>query len=606
MKHLLLTGAMLLAAGNSASAADLRALPEFLRPDPFGGIVRPDRRGAMPASANGIALESARGGYASCHLVAKLPEGGEYSLRVELTDKTAKIHADLFREWFHFTTRDKSYYPDALIPVKAPYRSRMPEPDNRVPNQTAQAFWLDLWVARDARPGLYDASAVLEAGGKRIALPVRLKVLPATVPDEDAVAIDHNSYGSSWIGDYYKAARERAGAGFFKSDAFFRLIHAHHRIFYEHRGVFHQLGYGHGGKVGPEFAPALEGSGRSRRIASWELFDRHYGPLLDGSAFAEARRGPRPIPFVYLPINPEWPASFLGWGEPAYETEFVNVVSAMERHFREKNWTKTRFEMFFNHKKRYKSFPWDGDETRFPKDNSYFVEYARLLKKAVPSDSPVRFVFRNDASWSMEQQWKELAGVVNFWVVGGSMLSWYPNAPKMLKDRGDILWAYGGTPEVTEVSTAITVNPLRTWMWGADGYVHWLTVSPGRDPWFEFGGGGTALVYPGDRFGIDEPLASVRLKIQRNCLQDLALLDSFKAKRPSGSLRAEAAQRYNGTKPEEWWLPRPPLADRPPYEMTNTDIDEAARPLNRLFDSLDTAVWQNVRRYVFQLAAEEK
>ena len=103
--------------------------------------------------------------------------------------------------------------------------------------------------------------------------------------------------------------------------------------------MFHQLGYGHAGKVGPEFAPALEGSGRSKHIANWDLFDRHYGPLFDGSAFAGTRRGAKPIPFAYLPINPEWPASYLWWGEPGYEAEFVNVVSAMERHFREKNWT---------------------------------------------------------------------------------------------------------------------------------------------------------------------------------------------------------------------------------------------------------------------------
>src|SRR5207302_489387 len=94
----------------------------------------------------------------------------------------------------------------------------------------------------------------------------------------------------------------------FESEQFFRLIHAYHRLFYEHRGIFHQLGYGHSGKVAPEFAPLLEGSGRAKHITSWSLYDRHYGPLFDGMAFSASRRGSRPIPFVYLPINPEWPA----------------------------------------------------------------------------------------------------------------------------------------------------------------------------------------------------------------------------------------------------------------------------------------------------------
>jgi hypothetical protein len=57
--------------------------------------------------------------------------------------------------------------------------------------------------------------------------------------------------------------------------------------------AFSSARYGHAGKVGPEFAPALEGSGRTRHIADWNLYDRHYGPLFDGSAFAGTpRRSP--------------------------------------------------------------------------------------------------------------------------------------------------------------------------------------------------------------------------------------------------------------------------------------------------------------------------
>jgi len=322
---------------------------------------------------------------------------------------------------------------------------------------------------------------------------------------------------SPTLGSTEEEARARK-RNFVESDQFFGLIHAYHRVFYEHRGIFHQLGYGHSGKVGPEFAPVLEGSGRAKHITSWSLYDRHYGPLFDGTAFSASRRGPRPIPFVYLPINPEWPASYEFWGERGYEAEFVNVVSEMERHFREKGWTHTTFEVFFNHKKRYKGFPWDGDEVRFPKDLKYFLEYDRLLKKALPLNTPVHFVFRADVSWDMEEQFKVLNGIVRLWCCGGGILSFYRHAPKMLCDRGDVVWYYGGPPGVTDSSSAITEFPLRAWLWGVNGYVHWLTVSPGEDPWFHFDGGQTALIYSGKRFGDSEPIPSIRLKIQRNCL----------------------------------------------------------------------------------------
>ena len=594
-----LSSILLAAAG--AWAAELQALPEHLRTDPFGSIVTRDQSAGSGFAAS-VTLVAPRGGFVSFQLVVRMPEGGAYALNLKMPPP---LEADVFREWFHLTQRDQLYRPDALVPVPAAFHSRMPEPDNRIPKQTVQAFWVDVWVPRTARPGSYTASAELEAAS-RVSVPVRITVLGAEFPEKDAVTIDHNSYGSSWIAQDYPAARDREGAKFFESDSFFKLIHAYHRIFYEHRGTFHQLGYGHGGKTGPEFAPALTGSGRTRQIKDWTLFDRHYGPLLDGSAFAGTRRGPQPVPFVYLPINPDWPASSLWWGEPGYETEFVNVVSAMERHFRERGWTRTNFELFFNHKKRYKAYWWDGDETRFPADLPYYAEYSRLLKKAVPADTPVKFVFRADASWMMERQFKALAGIVNFWVLGGTEFSWFPYAPKLLHDRGDIVWFYGSPASVAKVSSAITLFPVKAWMWGIDGYIHWLTVSAGDDPWFRFEGGDTALVYPGERFGIPGPVPSIRLKLQRNCAQDLALLGSFAPSTSLAQLKAEVARRYNGTTPADWWNPRPPVADTPPEEWTNADIDQAPRTKDGLFTNLDSAAWHNVRQFILKQAAEAK
>ncbi len=596
--------AIVLAAALRCAGADLVVLPEHLRPDPFGGIVEADRvAGAAPARR--IALESGRASYASCHLIAILPEGGEYGIDVAGFPAESGLQVDLYREWFHFLPASKRYYPDALIPVHPPFRSTMPEPDNRVPHQTAQGFWVDIWVPEKTRPGMYKMTVTLKAGRSVSSIPIALTVIAATVPAEDAVAIDHNSYGTSWLADQYPALRKRLGADFYTSDEFFRLIHSLHGIFYEHRGVYHQLGYGHAGKVGPEFAPRLAGSGRNKHITDWSLYDRHYGPLFDGSAFAGSRRGPKPIPFVYLPINPEWPASFLWWGEPGYEKEFVNIVSEMERHFREKNWTETRFEMFFNHKKRYQGFPWDGDEVRFVRDYDYFREYARMLKLAVPADTPVKFVFRADVSWTMERQFKELAGIVNFWVCGGGESGWYDYAPRMLKERGDIVWIYGDTPAVTEPSSHITLQVLRPWLWGIDGFVHWQTTDPGSDPWFQFNGGREALIYPGDRFGITAPIPSIRLKIQRNAVQDITLLNDFRKSQPLERLRAEAAQRFNETTLQDWWTPKPAFATKDPLEWTNADY--GAIPENHKFDrALDAAAWQRVRAYVLELAREVK
>ncbi len=583
----------------NALAADLTALPAHVRSDPFGQMAPADRTANVQPAAR-IALSSAREAYVSCRILVSNSQPAAYTLSV-----SGPLETSLFREWFHFLPKSKLYYPDALIPATSPYRAQLPDSGNRIPGQTTQSFWLDIWVPASAKPGPYTLTASLDAGGSKSSLSIQVQVLDAVVPAAGPIVVDHNSYGTSWFSSQYPELAKRT-PNFYLSDPFFSLIHAYHRVYFEHRGIYHQLGYGHGGKTGPEFAPRLEGTGKTKRVADWTYYDKHYGPLLDGSAFAGTRRGPQPIPYVYLPVNPEWPASFLWWGEPGYEREFINVMGQMEAHFREKGWTTTNYELFFNHKKRYKAFHWDGDETRFPNDMPVFAEYARLMKAAVPAGSPVKWVYRTDASWQMERQFKELSGIIDFWVLGGGMFGWYAENAPILKQRGDTVWTYGGTPPVDQPASHITTDLLRPWMLGVDGFVRWQTVMPGPDPWFKSNGGGETLVYPGGRFGIDAPLASVRLKLQRNALQDLALLDSFKSAISPDTLRAEAAKRYNGTELKDWRSVRPKLADSDPLTWDNVTIGEAIPPDPRFEKDLDAAAWDRVRDYVLTLVKERR
>ncbi|MBE0660489.1 MAG: DUF4091 domain-containing protein [Bryobacteraceae bacterium] len=599
MTKITIATALLIALPVQALAADLSVLPAHIRTDPFGQIVAADRAAAVPP-AKQITLVSARGAYASCRIVVSGAQPAAYSVSA-----SGELAAELYREWFHFLPKSKLYYPDALIPAALPHKAQLPDAANHIQGQTAQSYWLDIWIPESATPGVQALTVSLDSGGVKSSVPIRVEVLDAVVPAEDPIVIDHNSYGTSWFAGQYPELAKRT-PNFYLSDPFFGLIHAYHRVFMEHRGIYHQLGYGHGGKTAAEFAPRLEGSGKTKRVADWTLYDKHYGPLLDGSAFAGTRRGARPIPYVYLPVNPEWPASFLWWGEPGYEREFVNVMREMEAHFREKGWTKTKYELFFNHKKRYKAFHWDGDETRFLNDLPVFVEYHRLMKTAIPPASPVKWLFRTDASWQMERQFKEQAGIIDFWVVGGGMFNWYAENAPLLKVRGDTVWTYGGTPDVDKPASHITLDMLRPWMLGVDGFVRWQTVIPGPDPWFKFSGGGETLVYPGGRFGIDAPLASVRLKLQRNALQDLALLDSLKSAIPPASLRAEAAKRYNGTTPADWRSARPKLADSDPLTWDNVTIGDALPPDPRFESGVDAAAWDRVRGYVISLVKERR
>jgi hypothetical protein len=130
-----------------------------------------------------------------------------------------------------------------------------------------------------------------------------------------------------------------------------------------------------------------------------------------------------------------------------------------------------------------------------------------------------------------------------------------------------------------------------------------MATDPGPDPWFQFEGGGETLVYSGDRFGIEEPIPSVRLKLQRNAVQDITLLNEFRKTHAIEQLRAEAARRFNGTEVKDWWSPRPPYADKDPLDRTNADEGIPEGP--KFHEVLDAGAWQRVRAYVLELARQE-
>jgi hypothetical protein len=364
---------------------------------------------------------------------------GNYNREVGACPQVSGVHLGLYQKWFRYLPRTKNYYPDALMPIASQYRSRLPEPYNCIANQTAQAFWADVWIPASATAGRYRVQAGVKADGKGSIVPMEVTELAAGVPAEDAVTMDHNTYGTLGLATDSPSLSQRAGEAFFPSDRYFELSQSFHVVFYEIRGVFHQPGCGHSGKVAPEFAPRPAVTGKNKHIADWSLYDRHFGPLFDESAFAKAHLGARPAKLVYLPINPEWPASFPVLGESGYEKDLVKVVAEMERHFREKGWTRTRVDICCNPEKRYKALPWDGEEASFSSDAAYMLEYNRLLKPAIAPETPV----------------------------------------------------------VAEPCSHITPDVLRPWIWGSDGIVHWLATAQGPDPWFQCEGGAEAPVYWG-------------------------------------------------------------------------------------------------------------
>jgi hypothetical protein len=572
----------------------LTAFNEWTAHDPFGKVKEPDGE-AVPLAERAV-LGAPRGGYVSLRLLVR--GEGEYRLAVSAG---GGLEADLFRVWYHRTHAEEGsqpeYWPDALVPVRRSGAYRLPDPDNAIPGQKVQEFWLDVFVPPDAKPGRKRGSVRLSAGAEKSALVFHVDVLEAVVPEEPCVVMDSNSYGSRGMPGSFPKTFGRAG-GPKLWDKTIGMLHNYYRVSHEHRTILHNLGYGHSGRIDPVYAPKLVGSGRDLHLADWGLYDRHYGPLLDGSAFRTAspgspppRRAAAPIWGVYTPINPDWPADYLNWGERGFEVEFVGGVKQFDAHLREKGWTRSRLEFFFNHKKRYRWYEWDGDEQKYAKDNALHAEMIRMWEAAT-AGSPVNWVYRADASWQMKRQFEELGGHRNFWVCGG-FIRWYPDEVRASLARGETVWWYGGYPSIGMATSAVLQNLWKTWARGLGGFCHWSGISPGRDPWFDSNGSATGVIYPGERFGIKGPIPSIRLKVMRNGIQDVDLLDA--AARRTGKLEEVRAALSSEIPIKLWEKPPRAAIELPPEDWDSRNLAAEHEPVMAGEKMLSPQWWSLVR-----------
>ncbi|NKB70306.1 MAG: hypothetical protein GKR89_24815 [Candidatus Latescibacteria bacterium] len=576
----------------------LQAGDEWIARDPFGAIKTADSSTQADSleNAGGMMLRTARNAYSSFRLWVQ--GSGPYRLHIELDD----LEVDLFRAWYHRMKGgegDPAYCVDALIPLQPGTPQHLPDPDNQIATQTQQEFWVDIFAPAAAAVGRRTGRIELGTETERVELAFSIEVLDAVVPDQETVICDHNSYGSDPFRQLYPRALSACGDETERTQKTIEIIHHYYRICREHRGLFSNLGAGHNGSCGPIYGPPISGEGRAKNLGDWRLFDQHYGPLLDGSAFATAspgmprpRRPVQPLWGVYTPITPDWPANYLWWGQPGYQVEFNRCLQQFDQHLRDRGWVHTRPYFFFNHKKRYRWYEWDGDEGKYGKDDQYLLEMSRLFNDAV-GDSPVPWTFRLDSSWRMQDHFKRFAGLIDLWICGG-FASWYPDQVHQAIDRGEMVWTYSGTPEIDQTSSALLEHVLRMWARGIGGHVEWLTTAPGPNPWFDCDGAATGMIYPGDRFGLDGPLPSIRLKLQRNAVQDIDLID----------VRARAAGRLDQVRTELaactgitlWEEPPEVVHQLPPEQWDSRNLSGSQDDEMSAHAALDPRWWSLVRR----------
>jgi len=319
--------------------------------------------------------------------------------------------------------------------------------------------FIELHVPKNTPTGTQSGTATVNG----VAMPFTITIWNFTLPDKLSFLPQMNAYSlPNHVRDYY------------------RLAH-------EHRVVLNQLPYGWTGKV-DEPAPKIGGDGKW----DWAKFDAEFGPLLDGSAFADLPRGAVPVEAFYLLLNENWPMKhdehFKGgyWIEHAYDdaywTQFRNAAAEIAKHFEAKNWTEPMFEFYLNNKVYFKKDDWRKctaawifDEPVHTQDFWAIRHFGREFWNAVAPYQKVRLAYRADIS---RPQWQRelLDHCVNAEIVSGVLRSYWPRVLRRAKDCGNIFYMYGGANALGTPNVANAAWCVESWALGADGVVPWNTI----------------------------------------------------------------------------------------------------------------------------------
>lgn len=370
------------------------------------------------------------------------------------------------------------------------------------------ATCIDLYATKTVPAGEY--AVKLEWGTN--AVEIKIKVWDFTLPDRLSFIPQMNCYGLP--------ANERS---------YFQLCH-------EHRTTLNSLRYGWSGKVSPDAVPKRNQDGSW----DWSEWDRKWGPLLDGSAFANSRRGPIPTEAFYLPINENWPMDhekhFLGgyWIEDAYAedywTEFRSVINDFARHFREREYNETLFEFYLNNKVYFKqqqgnrwdacSAAWIFDEPVNTQDFWALRRFGLEFWQGVKGISGPRFGYRIDIS---RPEWQRdlLDGISSVEVVSGSLRRYQERVTARANAHRNLVYMYGSANTFDQSTDTNVAWCVETWARGANGVVPWQTMGT-KESWRKLDP--LAVIYPSDQGAIP----SLRLKSFRDGQQLVEYLEQFR------------------------------------------------------------------------------
>ena len=545
------------------------------------------------AGTNTVSLLAGRNEVVGAQLILEKLAASLAGVKVVVGDLAgpggAKIPAAPYVELFqlHYVSGGSAYYPDAAIPLAAPFPDTFSIPDpNHNKTGVNQSVWMDLYVPKAATPGDYTATITVTATQLTTPVTINLKVrvVAADIPDYPTFLVDLNGYGNPW--DW--------GSGSNTDLVCLRYFQAAHK----HRAMCNTLPYGWSGATRPDRCPTLTGAGATVRAADWTAFDTRYGRFFDGSAFQATTAlspytGPganTPVTHFYTTFSEMWPVSLIdpvyGFDAPpatpgttgqggafwdnlannagtqaqffatvpdiypafpaGYKQGVRNVIADWFAHAQSKGWTRTAFECYLNNKYSYNGTYalWILEECSTADDFRAVGFFHQLSRdgQAAANTPNVKWHFRIDISDRWGQNYGQLDNRVNWFCMGSGAAGWHwPNKEyrKYVLDENkqeNWIW-YGLGAPITTGGMGNARAFLQKWAQGFDGglpyWDNYQMTDAGRDVWTTAHSEGLITMYSGQAvpgFGKYEgPIISTRVKMMRQAQQTIELLNLWAA-----------------------------------------------------------------------------
>jgi hypothetical protein len=451
---------------------------------------------------------------------SRLPDGG----------------VEIFKEWYVDIVKRSAtdyslgpgWYPDALIPCtrwtgKLFPRSyimpfEVPDRMNNIgPRQRNQALWVDIYIPKErerAAPGRYTSTVTVRSNVGTASLRVQLEVWDFALPEENHLA--GNIHTDTEINTFPP-----------------ELELKYYQLMRRHRLAMGVLGY----------VPDTEIAGTEVKF-DWKRYDERLARYLDGRAFTKefGYDGPGygiPIEMLVLPFD-AYPVNFyyndrhVGWpyGKEwkfyrpwpvdlpksgitrEYGEIWKSAFRGFQRHFDEHpEWNRTKPIVFLL----------SLDESYDDPSVEKILYFGKLLKES----GAKRLKYRIDGSYPMDTM-DQLAEVVDIVILG--VRAYVPERVRQLRGKGVEDWFYTGMGITDTDPLGCRALGWVSWKYGAASWTIWeldfnsLRAWQYPETYTERNGevhhGMGFLVYRGETMGLDEPVASIRLKLLRRGSQD--------------------------------------------------------------------------------------